>query len=349
MTLTYCLRLDRRIWSIVLLGLIGLAAIPAQAKELKGKVGLTVRDAVSGRPLSGVSLQLTAIVMKRKSIASQPVEERIPVDGNTATTNADGFALANVHIGETSGSTKRLETNRVVVSATLPGYKPVADVGRVDYAMFDPPRLVLDDLRLAPAGSAVESSFEPQLLRPEARVTPESGDDRSDFTVHVRVHFPRSMLLVLKEAGKRSYDEILHVFVQETDGTIGADPKRTNRGYRKDLIELVTTGAPIDPASDAVDYSGVIRHPSEDDGTAIDHLHLAIRAAEPSDTLMTAEGDHVLFTESKTRGNLLLGQERRWNTVLLTVMSVPVRWAVGKSVELARKAYDRKFAAVPGS
>lgn len=338
--------LGRCALALLLLG-CGIAA-PAQARPLRGKAGLIVRDAVSGRPLAGASVSLTAVVVRRKTTASEPAEERIAVDGNTLTTDASGFGLANIHLGESSGDTRRLETSEVAVRAELPGYRPLERVVRAYYAAFDPPRLVLEDVLLAPTSAERESSVEPQLLRPEARVEPEYGEEGQSFTVRVRVHVPKSLALVFPDAGKRSHSGLLHVFVQETDGTTGTNPHRAEKGYRRDLAELTPDAPGARGRADVTEYSGQIRHATADDGAVIDHLHLAIRAAEPGDYLLTAEGDHVPFTETKTRTGLL-ERSMRFNTVLLTVLNVPVRWAVGRTADAARQAFERKFADPPVS
>lgn len=341
-------RLPFRIVGVIAVLAATTVASPALARDMKGKAALIVRDAVTGKPLPGASVQFTAVVVKRKTPSSDPVEERKPVSENTATTDDGGFAMASVHVGASSGDIKRIETYQVAVQATRPGYKPLDAVGSVYYATITPPRVVVDDVLLAPADSDKESGFKPQLLSPEARVDPSVGEDTQEFTLRVRLRIPESLSRMMQQAAKddrREEGQILHVFLHETDGTTGAETHK-DKGYRKDLVELKRESS---EATGEQEYAGRIRHPIQDPTATIDHLHLVIRAAEPGDTLFTQEGNHVVFTESKTRGVPLLGQEYRFNTVLLTVMSVPVRWAVGKTLEQARSAYEAKWGSTPAA
>lgn len=309
-----------------------LAPRPAFAGDMFGKAALIVRDAATGQPLPGVSLRM-------RYVPSSPIgRKHVNTPETTGTTDAGGYAEARVYVGQTAkaGQERRVEIGAVGLLVEKSGYQRFEGVSRVFYIAMrkgEGTYVFLDEVLLSPDGQAGPSRTEPQRFRPEAVVEPGWGVAGRDYEVRVRIHHPA----VLAHEFNRP---LLHVFVHAMDGVVKL--KSDDKGYRSELIELGDDGQKPDRVAGDGEFTGTIRHGDLTEAKVIDHLHIVLRAAEPAHWLFTAEGYHVQMVERKDT-NLLLGRRERQNTLILTLIEVPVKWAVAPDEEAARQAYERRF------
>lgn len=298
-----------------------LLSISASAKPLYGKAGIVIRDGATGAPIPGVKVTI------RYGDPTETRKEKIKVDRNSGDTDDKGYVEPRTYLGTDDGTMRSIEVQDVVVLAEKPGYKPFEGKVGIFYSAFlraYEVNVFLDEVVLAPEGSALESRVEPQGLHPEVSVDPAWGDYKTQYTVKVKIKVPA-------------------VLTHEFDKTLmRVSIMGASTDAKKPDVELSDDGKKPDEAKNDAVFTGIIK-PIQSNGLSINEkIAVLLRTKDDFHRIMSEPGQHFRWTESRTTITLFT-TGYRWVTVMATVSDLPVKWVVADTVDEAKKAYDEKF------
>lgn len=310
-------------------GLYALAALmlpgAAAAGPIYADAAVLVRDE-KGQPLQGVSVTLDY------ANPTETKKEKVKVDRNTGITNEHGIAVARAYFGSTDGNVKRFEVDRFLVTASKAGCKTFHETDPIYYRASrsgDRYTVYLHDIRMEPESSSEPSRVQMISLSPSAVVSPGFGDSSTAFTLTVKLQVPEILEkhLAPTMGGKPIFRVAAMVAVMNPE---------------KPDVELADDGKAPDTARNDAIYTEPLR-PVSGGPPVVEKISLVIRTQDDFHMLMDEKGIHQRWIVSKTSGIPGFSSYTRWNTVMATIVDVPVKWVVGEDPDKARALYKEKF------